>query len=105
LFQQSTPNLLDESFDELDMVVDFMKANPNIEIELSGHSDNRGIHVHNVRLSQERVDRVKEYLVGQGVDKKRISGKGYGGIKPIADNDAEETRRLNRRVEFTIVKN
>ena len=104
LFQQSTANLLTESSDELNMVADFMKANPKIEIELSGHTDNRGLSSHNVRLSKERVDKVKEYLVSRGIESKRINGKGYGGIKPIADNDAEETRKLNRRVEFTIVK-
>lgn len=105
LFQQSTANLLDESYDELNMVVDFLKTNPSVEIELAGHTDNRGIQVHNMRLSRERVDKVKDYLVSQGIDGKRITGKGYGGIKPIADNDAEVTRRLNRRVEFTIIKN
>ncbi len=105
LFQQSTANLLDESYDELNMVVDFLKTNPAVEIELAGHTDNRGLQVHNMRLSRERVEKVKEYLVSKGVDGKRITGKGYGGIKPIADNDAEVTRRLNRRVEFTIVKN
>ncbi|MEQ8423544.1 MAG: OmpA family protein, partial [Cyclobacteriaceae bacterium] len=105
LFQQSTANLLDESYDELNMVVEFLKTNPNIEIELAGHTDNRGIQVHNMRLSRKRVEKVKEYMVSQGIDGKRITGKGYGGIKPIADNDAEVTRRLNRRVEFTIIKN
>ena len=105
LFQQSTANLLTESSDELNMVADLMKSNPNIVIELSGHTDNRGLHAHNVRLSKERVDKVKEYLVAKGIDAARISGKGYGGIRPIAENDAEETRKLNRRVEFTIVKN
>ncbi len=105
LFQQSTANLLDESYDELDMVVDFLKSNPNVEIELAGHTDNRGLQVHNMRLSRDRVETVKAYLVEKGIDAKRITGKGYGGIKPIADNDAEVTRRLNRRVEFTIVKN
>ena len=105
LFQQSTDNLLDESYDELNMVVDFLKSNPSVEIELAGHTDNRGLAVHNVRLSRDRVEKVKEYLTSQGIDGKRITGKGYGGIKPIADNDAEVTRRLNRRVEFTIIKN
>ncbi len=105
LFQQSTANLLDESYDELNMVVDFLKSNPSIEIELAGHTDNRGLQVHNMRLSRERVEKVKEYLISKGIDGKRITGKGYGGTKPIADNDAEITRRLNRRVEFTIIKN
>ena len=104
LFQQSTAILLKESFDELDMVADFMRQNPKVEIELAGHTDNRGYHQLNMKLSRERVDEVKKYLVGKGIESRRISGRGYGGTKPIADNDAEETRALNRRVEFTIVK-
>ncbi len=104
LFQQSSSILLAESSDELNMVADFMKANPKVEIELAGHTDNRGLHAHNVKLSRERVEKVKAYLMDKGIEAKRITGKGYGGIKPIAENDAEETRKLNRRVEFTIVK-
>ncbi len=104
LFQQSTYNLLPESNDELDLVVSFMQSNPKVEILLSGHTDNRGNAVQNVKLSQKRVERVKGYLVSKGINGKRIAGKGFGGSKPIASNDAEETRRLNRRVEFTIVK-
>ncbi len=104
LFQQSTPNLLPESTDELDEVIEFLKVNPKVEIELSGHTDNRGDPKHNLNLSQKRVDAVKAYLVSKGVSGRRVRGKGYGGTKPIADNRNEATRRLNRRVEFTIVK-
>ena len=102
LFVQSKPDLLSESYGELNLVVDFLKANPSVRIELSGHTDNRGVEAHNVRLSTARVNKVKNYLVSKGIDKRRISGKGYGGSQPIASNDSEETRRLNRRVEFTI---
>ncbi|CAN5139088.1 OmpA family protein [soil metagenome] len=104
LFQQSTFNLLPESNDELDLVVSLLKTNPKVEIMLTGHTDNRGNPEHNQRLSQKRVERVKGYLVSKGVNAKRIGGKGFGGAKPIASNESEETRRLNRRVEFTIVK-
>ena len=104
LFQQSTYNLLPESNDELDLVVSFLQENPKVEILLTGHTDNRGDKEQNQRLSQKRVDRVKAYLVSKGINGKRISGKGFGGTKPIANNKTEETRRLNRRVEFTIVK-
>jgi outer membrane protein OmpA-like peptidoglycan-associated protein len=104
LFQQSTFNLLPESNDELDLVVSLLKTNPKVEILLTGHTDNRGNPEHNLRLSQKRVERVKGYLVSKGISNKRINGKGFGGSKPIASNDSEETRRLNRRVEFTIVK-
>jgi outer membrane protein OmpA-like peptidoglycan-associated protein len=105
LFEQSKTTLLPQSFDELDVVVSFMKSNPRVKIELAGHTDNQGMFSKNIKLSQERVDTVKEYLVSKGIDDKRITGKGYGGTKPIASNDKEETRKLNRRVEFTIIKN
>lgn len=104
LFERGTANLLPESTDELDLVVNFLKTNPRVVIDLAGHTDNRGVHSHNVRLSQQRVDKVKEYLVSKGIGAKRISGKGFGGTKPIASNESEESRMLNRRVEFTIKK-
>ncbi len=104
LFEQGKPNLLPESYPELDLVVAFLQSNPTVMIELSGHTDNRGVAADNVNLSKERVETVKSYLISKGIDGKRISGKGYGGAKPIASNDNAETRKLNRRVEFTIKK-
>ncbi len=104
LFEQGKTTLLTESYPELDLVVSFLKSNPKVKIELEGYTDNRGIPGQNVKLSQARVDKVKSYLVSRGIDKKRIAGKGYGGANPIASNDNEETRQLNRRVEFTIKK-
>jgi outer membrane protein OmpA-like peptidoglycan-associated protein len=84
--------------------VSFLKVNPTVKIELAGHTDNRGIPAQNVKLSQARVDKVRDYLIERGINKNRIAGKGYGGAVPIASNDSEETRQLNRRVEFTIKK-
>ncbi|HYG02012.1 MAG TPA: OmpA family protein [Chryseosolibacter sp.] len=104
LFEQGKADLLPESFDELNVVVSFLRENPRVKIELAGHTDSRGVHQDNVHLSQERVNSVKEYLVSEGIDSKRITGKGYGGTRPIASNDSEETRKMNRRVEFTIRK-
>jgi outer membrane protein OmpA-like peptidoglycan-associated protein len=104
LFEQGKTVLLSQSYPELDLVVNFLKTNPKVKIDLSGHTDNRGIPGQNVKLSQARVEKVKSYLVSKGIAKNRISGKGYGGSQPIANNDDEETRALNRRVEFTIVK-
>ncbi len=105
LFKQSSIDLLPGSTEELNVVASFMRSNPKVKIELSGHTDSRGVHKDNVRLSQARVQKVKEYLVSKGISRKRIHGKGYGGAKPIANNDSEESRKLNRRVEFTIIKN
>ncbi len=104
LFYMGTTNLLEESFPELDVIVDFLRSNPKVEIELEGHTDNRGDAKKNLVLSQQRVDRIKSYLVTRGITSRRIKGKGFGGTKPVATNDSEEARKLNRRVEFVIVK-
>lgn len=105
LFHRASSNLIDSSYVELDVVYRMMEDNPDIMIELSGHTDNVGNARKNVALSQERVDVVKNYLVEKGVPEDRILGKGYGGAQPIASNKSEETRRLNRRVEFKIIEN
>ncbi len=104
LFVVGTTTLLTESYDELNVVVDLLKSNPKIEIELAGHTDSRGDAKQNLKLSQSRVDKVKTYLVSRGIPARRIKGKGYGGQHPIANSESEESRKLNRRVEFTILK-
>jgi len=104
-YYQGTPKLIESSYEQLDIIANLMKDNPKMEIELSGYTDNRGSPRLNLELSHQRVETVKNYLAGQGVNVKRLSGKGYGGSRPIASNASEETRRLNRRVEFTIIKN
>jgi outer membrane protein OmpA-like peptidoglycan-associated protein len=104
LFYMGTTSLLEESYPELNVIVQFLKNNPKVEIELNGHTDNRGDAKKNLILSQQRVEKVKSYLVSKGISSRRIKGKGFGGTKPIATNDTEEARRLNRRVEFVILK-
>jgi len=104
LFYMGTTSLLEESYPELNVIVDFLKRNPKIEIELDGHTDNRGDAKKNLVLSQQRIERIKSYLVSKGVSSRRIKGRGFGGTKPIATNDSEEARKLNRRVEFVILK-
>jgi outer membrane protein OmpA-like peptidoglycan-associated protein len=103
-FVQSKPELKSESYPELDRLVKIMIDNPTIEIELSGHTDNRGAPAANLALSEKRVEAVKSYLISKGISPKRITGKGYGGTQTIAPSDTEENRQLNRRVEFKIVK-
>ena len=104
LFKRGTTELLESSFKELDLIAQMMIDNPGMDIQLEGHTDNQGNAKLNKILSQERVDAVIEYFSAKGIGDNRLSGKGYGGTKPIASNANEETRRLNRRVEFTIVK-
>ncbi len=102
-FKQSSAELLVDSNDELEMVIEFLKTNPKVKIELSGHTDNAGKSSLNLKLSRDRVTRVKNYIVDKGVDARRITGVGYGESKPIASNKTEEGKKLNRRVEFKIL--
>ena len=104
MFRQSTAVLLEESNSDLDKVVELMKENPQMEILLTGHTDNTGSSKANIKLSRERVEAVKNYLISRGIAEERIEGKGFGGTRPIASNANEESRKLNRRVEFTITK-
>jgi len=104
-FDRGTANLLENSYGELDRVIEMLQENPNVKIELSGHTDNQGSSKLNLKLSQERVDKVEQYLTEHGIEGKRIKGKGYGGTRPVASNASEESRKLNRRVEITILKN
>ncbi|HET8855090.1 MAG TPA: OmpA family protein [Salinimicrobium sp.] len=104
LFERGTASLVDSSYLELDKVVEMMTENPELKIEIGGHTDNQGDARLNLRLSEQRVGTVVNYLIEKGIEKNRIVGKGYGGTKPIASNRSENTRKLNRRVEFTILE-
>lgn len=103
-FNKSKYDLLAESFAELDTLVKFLIENPSVEIEVSGHTDNQGEMTDNFILSENRAKAVKEYLVSKKINQDRIRCKGYGETKPIASNASEQTRKLNRRVEFMILK-
>ncbi len=105
LFEFNKWDLLPESFEELNIVVKLLTDNPKVEIEVSGHTDNIGSEKYNLELSDKRAASVKNYLVSKGIDAKRITSKGYGKSKPIAENTTELGREQNRRVEFTITKN
>jgi OmpA-OmpF porin, OOP family len=93
-----------ESYPELDKIVRLMFDNPGIQIEISAHTDNVGTDDYNMRLSQARAESVLNYFVENGIPVNRLSAKGYGSTKPIADNNTEQGRQKNRRVEFKIIK-
>ena len=94
-----------ESFLELDRVVKLLNENPAIEIEMSAHTDSHGSDEYNFVLSDNRAKSVREYILSKGIAPERIISKGYGETKPEVPNDTDENRQLNRRVEFTILKN
>lgn len=104
-FDFGKATLREESFAELDRLTEILNENPAMEIELSGHTDNVGSDKDNQKLSEERINSVKNYLVKNSIDTKRLKAVGYGEAKPIASNETDEGRQINRRVEFTIVRN
>ena len=77
-----------------------MRATSGKTVELSGYASSEGTAAHNMRLSKDRANSVKTYLVNSGVEARRIKVKGMGETNPIADNSTEEGRVMNRRVEF-----
>lgn len=89
---------------ELDNLLCLLKENPQIVVEISGHTDNVGSAVYNQRLSQRRAQAIVNWLMEKGVEKGRLKAMGYGEERPLASNDDEkEGRELNRRVEFKVI--
>lgn len=103
-FETNSFELKQESNAELQTLLELMQRNPNIRIEISGHTDNVGKDDYNLTLSENRAKNVKLWLTNNGIDSQRIVAKGYGKTKPIADNTTEEGRQQNRRTEFKIIK-
>jgi len=89
---------------ELMKLVDFLQVNPSLRIELGGHTDNVGSDEANISLSQKRAQSVVDFLIQNGIESKRLSSKGYGESKPIADNANEAGRAQNRRTEFKVIE-
>lgn len=93
-----------ESSGSLDKIVEFIKANPTMVIEIAGHTDDEGADDYNLTLSQGRAESVVQYLVKVGIESSRLTAKGYGETKPIDKAITKAAKAKNRRVEFTIVK-
>ncbi|WP_161889688.1 OmpA family protein [Pontibacter russatus] len=90
---------------ELDKLVQVLEDNPGISIELSSHTDARGSDVYNEDLSQRRAESAVEYIISKGIDRSRITAKGYGESRPVVRNaDTEEEHQRNRRTEFKVVR-
>lgn len=100
-FGKST--LRPESYAALDQLAELMLLQPNIVIEIAGHTDNIGSPQSNMQLSQKRAESVRQYLLKKGISASRIIARGYGDTQPIADNSTETGRQLNRRTEVRII--
>lgn len=88
------------SYGVLDAVVEVLDKNPDIKIEVQGHTDNRGSANYNKKLSERRAGSVMKYLVSHGVDPDRLTSQGYGFDRPLVPNTSDQNRALNRRVQF-----
>jgi outer membrane protein OmpA-like peptidoglycan-associated protein len=105
IFEVGKSKIDPESFSELDLLVNLMNENPKMVIQLEGHTDFLGDGRANMRLSQQRVESVKDYLAEKGIAKNRIRTKAFGGSQPLSRDNTPEAHRLNRRVEVRILEN
>ncbi len=105
IFPVGKSKINEESYSELDVVVDMMQENPTMVIQLEGHTDYQGDEKDNLKLSQERVESVRRYISSKGVARNRIKTKAFGGTMPLSRDNTPEAHRLNRRVELRILEN
>ncbi|HYG18673.1 MAG TPA: OmpA family protein [Ohtaekwangia sp.] len=95
--------LTGSSVAELQQIIDFLKENPHLKVEIGGHTDNAGSASYNRTLSLKRAQSVFNYLVEGGIKSTRLLPKGYGPDRPLGPNDTEDQRKLNRRIEFRVI--
>jgi outer membrane protein OmpA-like peptidoglycan-associated protein len=103
-FESGKSEILEESIPILDKVYRTMKAYPKLEVEINGYTDSQGRKAFNDKLSLNRAAAVLDWLVTKGINRTRLSAKGFGPENPIADNSTAEGRAKNRRIEFTPIK-
>jgi outer membrane protein OmpA-like peptidoglycan-associated protein len=104
-FEYNKATIKEESHSLLNEIVDVIKKNPHIKkIAIEGHASSEGNDAYNLKLSDQRAKSVMKFLVDNGIADATLEAKGYGETKPIADNESEEGREKNRRVEFNIVE-
>jgi outer membrane protein OmpA-like peptidoglycan-associated protein len=104
-FGNNETKLQPESEAELNKIITLLNENPNMKVQISGHTDNVGKKEANQLLSLNRAKSVVNYLIGKGININRLLPKGFGDTKPVASNDTDEGKSLNRRTEINVVSN
>ena len=99
-FEYNKAQVRQQSFAVLDGVVEVLQRNPDIKMEVQGHTDNRGGEEYNLKLSERRAASVLDYIVSRGIDSVRLTSHGYGFERPLVPNSSAQNRALNRRVQF-----
>lgn len=102
-FETAKAELKSDSFEELDRLIKMLEDSPNVKCEISAHTDDVGNDDYNLKLSDKRSKSVVDYLANKGIKTERMIPKGYGENQPLVDNDTEENKAKNRRVQFRIV--
>jgi len=105
IFELGRAKISTASYPELDEVATMLQNYPKMIIQLEGHTDFRGDPKQNMKLSQERVDAVKTYLLSKGVNKSKVRTKAFGGTAPLSRENTEDAHQMNRRVEVRILEN
>ena len=103
-FQQSLAAVKPESLPQLERLRDVLAANPGVYVRIEGHTDNQGTPASLERLSRERAEAIRDYLVAKGIDRLRVQAAGFGAKRPVADNTTDQGRQTNRRVEVVITR-
>lgn len=103
LFETGKANLKPSSHKALNDLVEVMRLKSTMVIEIQGHTDNVGSDEANMKLSQERAETVRKYLLGKGVATSRVQSRGYGATRPVADNSTEAGRAKNRRTQLKVI--
>ena len=103
-FKTGSAEIIKASYPFLDGIAEYMKANPSFSLSIVGHTDSQGDEAYNQRLSEDRAESVKTYLVRKGVGEISITAEGRGESEPLADNNTAEGREKNRRVVFSVTK-
>lgn len=101
-FEFNSSALTADSESGIQILTEFLKRNPDLKVELAGHTDNVGSESYNLKLSSDRAESVRKALIANGIDENRLTAKGYGATKPLAPNDTDEHRALNRRTEMVV---
>ena len=103
-FETAKATIRPSSFPSLDIVADFLKRKPAMTIEIAGHTDSDGDDQMNLKLSNDRANAVKTYLISKGVRASQLKATGYGETRPIADNNSASGKQQNRRTEIQIIQ-
>jgi outer membrane protein OmpA-like peptidoglycan-associated protein len=103
-FDTGKSSLKPNSFKALNDLVEILKIKNTMVVEIQGHTDNVGKDEENMKLSQDRADEVRKYLVSKGIEAARVTSKGYGPTQPVADNGTDAGKAKNRRTSLKVIK-